>query len=154
MPASKSIHRKPFSTRNQWPPISCANQSCRAANQAFEGGWFNHLSRLLGSRPPTFWRSPVLVRCDYFYLRAGLAFPIVFVQQRIAFHAAGQRNRDGLACKTLRGESAAYALFRHPRGSTHNESACGDSCAIFATQCNVYALVCGIARIIFLWDLI
>jgi len=28
-------------------------------NQAFEGGCFNHLSRLLGSRPPTFWRSPL-----------------------------------------------------------------------------------------------
>jgi hypothetical protein len=26
-------------------------------NQAFEGGCYNHLSRLLGSRPPTFWRS-------------------------------------------------------------------------------------------------
>src|SRR5271165_5391553 len=30
----------------------------RSQNQAFEGGCFNHLSRLLGSRPPTFWRSP------------------------------------------------------------------------------------------------
>src|SRR6202521_2062083 len=29
----------------------------RSQNQAFEGGCFNHLSRLLGSRPPTFWRS-------------------------------------------------------------------------------------------------
>ena len=30
----------------------------RSQNQAFEGGCFNHLSRLLGSRPPTFWCSP------------------------------------------------------------------------------------------------
>src|SRR5271157_2979024 len=34
----------------------------RSQNQAFEGGCFNHLSRLLGSRPPTFWRSPNFLR--------------------------------------------------------------------------------------------
>ena len=41
-------------------------------NQAFEGGCFNHLSRLLGSRPPTFWRSPqgqMLSVAPYFLTR-------------------------------------------------------------------------------------
>ena len=54
----KLVERQLIGDRDQADDHRAHLAQNRSQNQAFEGGCFNHLSRLLGSRPPTFWRSP------------------------------------------------------------------------------------------------
>src|SRR5271166_3759070 len=56
----KFVERHLIGDRNQADDHRAHLAQNRSQNQAFEGGCFNHLSRLLRSRPPTFWRLSTL----------------------------------------------------------------------------------------------